>query len=83
MQSLLNAMTLDLVRESRATHRPAVGRCGGYRVSAVCLMNGVRVHLFDEGNRLLDVAWSPSPSGMARAELSTVSGGNSVDKPDL
>jgi len=61
VQSLLNAMTLDLVQESRATHRPAEGRCGGYRVSAVCLMNGLRVQLYDEGNRLLDVAWSRSP----------------------
>lgn len=64
VQSQLNALVLDLVQESRASHRPAVGRFGGYRVAAVCLMNGVRVQLYDDGNRLLDVAWSQSPSGI-------------------
>lgn len=57
-QSQLNAVVLDLVRESLVSHRLAVGRFDRYRVTAVCRINGVRVQLFESG-RLVDVAWSP------------------------
>lgn len=60
-QSQLNAMVLDLVQESRANHRLAVGCFDRYRVTAVCWINGVRVQLFESG-QLVDVAWSPVQS---------------------
>jgi hypothetical protein len=58
VQSQLNAMVMDLVHESQASHRLAVGCFDRYRVTAVCRINGVRVQLFESG-RLVDATWSP------------------------
>ncbi|TCJ15198.1 hypothetical protein EZJ19_07775 [Parasulfuritortus cantonensis] len=59
-QSQLNAMVMDLVQESQASHCLAVGCFDRFRVTAVCRINGVRVQLFESG-QLVDVVWSAVP----------------------
>lgn len=61
-QSQLNAMVLDLVQESQASHRMAIGKFDRFRVTAVCRVNGVRVQLFESGY-LVDMAWGDMRTG--------------------